>query len=38
MLPAIWPKDFATREALMAAARAKMAEALPEEMRPVVSG
>jgi len=33
MLEAIWPKDFATREELMAAVRARMIAALPEEMR-----
>ena len=35
MLDAVWPKDFATREELMTAVRARMIEALPEEMRPV---
>jgi 1-acyl-sn-glycerol-3-phosphate acyltransferase len=33
-LEAVWPKDFASREELMAAVRAKMVVALPEEMRP----
>lgn len=33
-LQALWPKDFATREELMTAVRARMVEALPEEMRP----
>lgn len=30
----VWPKDFATREELMAAVRERMVEALPESMRP----
>jgi 1-acyl-sn-glycerol-3-phosphate acyltransferase len=34
-LEAVWPKDFATREELMAAVRGAIAAALPEEMRPV---
>ena len=34
-LEAMWPKGFATREELMEAVRARMVEALPEEMRPV---
>jgi 1-acyl-sn-glycerol-3-phosphate acyltransferase len=34
MLPAIHPKEFATREELMSAVRAAIAGALPEEMRP----
>jgi 1-acyl-sn-glycerol-3-phosphate acyltransferase len=35
MLKAIWPKEYATREELMAAVRGAIAAALPEEMRPV---
>jgi 1-acyl-sn-glycerol-3-phosphate acyltransferase len=35
-LEAIYPADFATREELMAAVRAAMVVALPEEMRPVL--
>jgi 1-acyl-sn-glycerol-3-phosphate acyltransferase len=34
MLRAIWPKEFGTREELMAAVRRAMVEALPVEMRP----
>ncbi|HEY5056122.1 MAG TPA: lysophospholipid acyltransferase family protein, partial [Acidobacteriaceae bacterium] len=34
-LDPVWPKDFATREELMAAVRDRMVEALPEEMRPI---
>jgi 1-acyl-sn-glycerol-3-phosphate acyltransferase len=34
-LEPLWPKDFATREDLMAAVRERMIAALPEEMRPV---
>jgi 1-acyl-sn-glycerol-3-phosphate acyltransferase len=34
MLQPIWPKEFATREALMSAVRSAIAEALPQEMRP----
>jgi 1-acyl-sn-glycerol-3-phosphate acyltransferase len=34
MLPPIYPASFATREDLMRAARAAIAEALPEDMRP----
>jgi 1-acyl-sn-glycerol-3-phosphate acyltransferase len=33
-LEPVWPKDFATREELMAAVRERMIAALPEEMRP----
>ena len=33
-LEPLWPKDFATREELMAATRERMIAALPEEMRP----
>ncbi|HEX3569760.1 MAG TPA: lysophospholipid acyltransferase family protein [Acidobacteriaceae bacterium] len=35
MLPAIWPKDFETRDELMQAVRTVIAETLPEEMKPV---
>ena len=35
MLSAIYPGGYATREELIAAVRASMVEALPEEMRPV---
>jgi 1-acyl-sn-glycerol-3-phosphate acyltransferase len=35
VLPAIDPARYATREELMHAARAAIASALPEEMRPV---
>ena len=34
-LEPVWPKDFATREELMAVVRERMVAALPEEMRPV---
>ena len=34
MLSPLWPREFATREELMAAARTAIAAALPEEMRP----
>jgi len=34
MLEPIWPAEFETREELMRAVRAAIAEALPEEMRP----
>ena len=34
-LEPVWPKDFATREELMAAVRGRMVEALPVEMRPL---
>jgi len=34
VLPAIDPAGYATREELMQAARAAIASALPEEMRP----
>ena len=34
-LEPLWPKDFATREELMAAVRERMIAALPEEMRPI---
>jgi 1-acyl-sn-glycerol-3-phosphate acyltransferase len=37
MLRPLWPKEFDTREELMRAVRAEIAEALPEEMRPVES-
>lgn len=33
-LEPVWPKEFATREELMAAVRERIVEALPEEMRP----
>lgn len=33
-LEPLWPKDFATREELMAAVRDRMIAALPEDMRP----
>ena len=33
-LEPLWPKDFASREDLMAAVRERMIAALPEEMRP----
>jgi 1-acyl-sn-glycerol-3-phosphate acyltransferase len=33
-LEAVWPKDFATREELLAAVRQAIAEALPKEMKP----
>ena len=32
----VWPKDFATREEVMAAVRERMIAALPEEMKPIV--
>jgi 1-acyl-sn-glycerol-3-phosphate acyltransferase len=35
ILQAIDPAEYATREELMRAARGAIAEALPEEMRPV---
>lgn len=35
MLPVIEPKEFETREDLLRAVRARIAEALPEEMRPL---
>jgi 1-acyl-sn-glycerol-3-phosphate acyltransferase len=35
LLPAIDPKDFQTREDLLRAVRASIAEALPEEMKPL---
>jgi 1-acyl-sn-glycerol-3-phosphate acyltransferase len=38
MLRAVYPKECGTRDQLMRAVRAAMVEALPEEMRPVVSG
>ena len=34
MLDAVWPRDFATREELMAAVRAAITGVLPEAMRP----
>ena len=34
-LEAVWPKDFASRDELMAAVHAAIAQALPEEMKPV---
>ena len=34
-LPAVLPKDFATREELLVAVRERMVEALPEEMKPL---
>jgi 1-acyl-sn-glycerol-3-phosphate acyltransferase len=34
-LPPIEPKEFATREDLLRAVRVEIAEALPEEMKPV---
>ncbi|HXE08076.1 MAG TPA: lysophospholipid acyltransferase family protein [Acidobacteriaceae bacterium] len=33
-LEPVWPKDFATRDELMAAVRERMIAALPEEMKP----
>jgi 1-acyl-sn-glycerol-3-phosphate acyltransferase len=36
MLPVILPKDFVSREELMAAVRAAIAEALPERMKPAI--
>ena len=38
MLPAIYPTQYGTREALMTAVRGAIAEALPEEMRPEKQG
>ena len=38
MLPAIDPKEFATRDELMKAVRAAISGALPEEMRPEDGG
>jgi 1-acyl-sn-glycerol-3-phosphate acyltransferase len=35
MLPAIYPAHFATRDELMRAVRAAIADALPEEMKPL---
>jgi 1-acyl-sn-glycerol-3-phosphate acyltransferase len=34
-LEAVWPKDFASRDELMAAVHAAIAQALPEEMKPI---
>jgi hypothetical protein len=34
MLPAICPRQFATREELMGAVRAAIAAALPDDMKP----
>ena len=36
-LEPVWPGNFGTRDELMATVRERMIEALPEEMRPVVS-
>ena len=38
MLPAIEPANYASREELMAAVRAAIAGALPQEMRPEEQG
>jgi len=35
LLPVIQPGDYATREELMAAVRAALADALPDEMKPI---
>ncbi len=34
MLPAVWPSEYPSRDALLQAVRTEMIAALPEEMRP----